>query len=594
MRWRKLHFEGLSVVSPSKFSLMFTLSLLLKHRKSAKTVSVDSDEKIFRRRIVFSWVAFALFLVVSLPLMICMPLTADPVTFDLQALTALEGGVLYRDLVEPNLPGVVWIHMAVRSVLGWSTYALRTFDLLMLGGIVFLLIRLARGASSARDFRLQTPLLALFLCWCYFSMSEWAHCQRDIWLMLPALAALTVRMRQLQRPNDEELTPSDLFFRGVVEGLLWGMAFWIKPFVSVPALAALVVSAWITRNGRRTAWNFGGVLTGGLFAGACGSAWLIKTGAWPHFWDMALNWNPAYFEMGRDRWTFERYNSLFQRFMPWSLLHFIAIPVAVRNLCQLPRVQLAHQSRSAVCVLSGVYLGWLLQAHTLQHLFDYAHVPGTLLALSLLTASWPERQMELSLAKLGLASLIGLALILSPATRPNRLAWWGRCLTEGSTPEVQCGLQLMPLPHWKQLQPVLDFLRSKNLKDGEMTAYNGFLIHLYPQLGLRSSTRYIYLDVHLRIFKTRTAQIERALEQSNQRFVVCSLFEDGMLPRDINTAFTDQPPQLPEKFPAEEKRYFPYNQKLVYRSGQYLVYEIVRPVAPLTTRSLPLDRPRTE
>ncbi|MCA9067714.1 MAG: hypothetical protein KDA84_02245, partial [Planctomycetaceae bacterium] len=564
---------------------MFSLSLFLKSGKSVSSVPVESAERTLRRRVVSSWAAFAIFLVVSLPLMICMPLTADPITFDLQALTALEGGVLYRDLVEPNLPGVVWVHMVVRSILGWSTYALRSFDLAVFGGIVLLLIRLARRASSARDFRLQTPLLALLLCWCYFSMSEWAHCQRDVWLMLPALSALAVRMRQLRRESNGAPSRLDLLSWGVVEGLLWGIAFWIKPFVAVPALAALVVTALIIRNWRRVAWNFGGVLVGGVLAGVCGSVWLIKTDAWPHFWDMALNWNPAYFEMGRDRWTIERYNSLFQRFMPWGLLHFIAIPVAVRNLCQLPRVQVTHPSRTAACVLSGVYLGWLLQAHTLQHLFDYAHVPGTLLALALLAAAWPERRMELTLAKLGLASLIGLALVLSPATRPKRLAWWGRCLTEGSTPEVRCGLQLMPLPHWKQLQPVMDFLKSKNLKDGELTAYNGFLIHLYPQLGLRSSTRYIYLDVHLRIFKTRTAQIERALEQSNQRFVVCSLFEDGMLPRDINTAYIDQPPQLPEKFPAEEKRYFPYNQKLVFRSGQYLVYEVVRPVAPLTTRS---------
>lgn len=568
---------------------MFALALFPQSRKSAASLPIDADEVAIRQRMVYFWTAFVVFLVVSLPLMICMPLTADPITYDLQAQTALEGGVLYRDLVEPNLPGVVWVHMAVRSALGWTTYALRGFDLAMFAGIVLLLICLARGASTARDFRLQTPLLALLLCWCYFSMSEWAHCQRDIWMMLPALSALTVRMWQLRRASRWELGRLDRLFWGVVEGLLWGTAVWIKPFVCVPALGALVVSAWINRNWG-TAWNFAGVLIGGILAGVCGSVWLIKTGAWPYFWDMALNWNPEYFEMGRDRWTFERYSSLFRRFMPWSLLHFIAIPVAIRNLYHLPRVRMTQQSRTAACVFSAVYLGWLIQAHALQHLFDYAHVPGTLLALALLAASWPERR-ALPLAKLGLASLIVLALVSSAATRPERLVWWGRCVTEGSTPAVRCGLQHMPLPEWQELQPVIDFLKSQDLKEGEVTAYNVFLIHLYPELELKSSTRYVFLDVHLRIFKKRTAQIEKALEESNQRFVVSSLLENGMLPEDIGTFSTNQPPQLPANFPDEEMRYFPYNQKLVFRSGQYVVHEVVRPVAPLNTRTLPLDRP---
>lgn len=570
---------------------MFALSLFPQSRQSARP-SAEMTDGISRKAVVGSWLALIVFLAIGLPLMICAPLTADPITYDLQAMTALDGGVLYRDLLEPNLPGVVWVHMVVRSQLGWSTYAMRGFDLAVFAGIVLLLVHSARGAASIRDFRLLTPLLALMLCWCYFSMSEWSHCQRDTWLMLPALTALAIRIRQMQRVSVREVGRVELLIWGVFEGLFWGMAFWIKPFVSVPALAVLVVSAWINRNWRTSAWNSSGVLLGGLICGACGSYWMIQTGAWPHFWDMALNWNPEYFEMGRDRWTLDRYTMLFKRFMPWSLLHFVAIPLAVRNLCQLPRVQLIHQSRTAACLLSAAYLGWLVQAHALQHLFDYVHVPAVLLAICVLAASWPKDRVHLPVAKLGLATLILVALLSSRATNPYRLSWWKACFTEGSTPEVRCGLQHMPLPDWQELQPVIDFLKSKDLKQGELTAHNVFLIHLYPELGLKPSTRYVFLDIYTRIFKSRTDQIEEALEQSGQRYVVSSLLENGMLPEEIGTCLPDQPAELPAKFPAEETRYFPYNQKLVFRSGQYVVHEIVRPVAPLNTRSLPLDRTR--
>tara|TARA_B100001939_G_scaffold335217_1_gene337019 strand:+ start:608 stop:751 length:144 start_codon:yes stop_codon:yes gene_type:complete len=47
-----------------------------------------------------------------------MPLNSDTALFDVQAAEVLKGGVMYRDIVEPNLPGVVWIHLLIRSVAG--------------------------------------------------------------------------------------------------------------------------------------------------------------------------------------------------------------------------------------------------------------------------------------------------------------------------------------------------------------------------------------------------------------------------------------------------------------------------------------------
>ena len=67
--------------------------------------------------------------VIAVPLFVRMPLTNDAEQYDLQADVVRRGGVLYRDALEPNLPGVVWVHVGVRRLLGESSEALKAFDL---------------------------------------------------------------------------------------------------------------------------------------------------------------------------------------------------------------------------------------------------------------------------------------------------------------------------------------------------------------------------------------------------------------------------------------------------------------------------------
>jgi len=553
----------------------------------------------------FAWLALAALLVANLPLMICMPLTADPVLYDLQAKTALTGGVLYRDVVEPNLPGIVWVHMGIRSLLGWSTYALRGVDLVIVSTIALLLAcwPVRRDASSDWPSRLsdaRVPAVILFVLWCYFSMSEWTHCQRDIWLMLPALSALWLRRRQTLRIAGPETPAPRLFAWSLLEGALWGAAFWIKPFVAIPATAAILVSTLLARRWRRSLVDLTGVLCGGAMIGLAGTAWLMQSGAWPWFWEMATEWNPTYFELGRERWTTERYLSLNRRFYPWCLLHLVAIPVALRSLwlvgqtLRQPRQEEIDRQTLAGGLLAAAYLGWLFQAHFLQHLFDYAHVPGTLLTIALIATAWPARVDVARLARAGVVAFALLALVISPATSPERLAWWGRCLTEGSTPEVRTALQRVPLPNWQELQPVVEFLKEQDLQDGELTAYNVFLIHLYPELGIRPSTRYAFLDVLTRIFSDRSELIHEALRESQQRFIVSSLLENGMHPDDIEAAGDGIATTLPPAFPEERRHEFPYTQPIVFRSGQYVVHRVEGPLGPLNTDFHPLERDQLE
>ncbi|WP_145196662.1 hypothetical protein [Thalassoglobus polymorphus] len=504
-----------------------------------------------------------------------MPLHADPTIYDIQAHAALDGGVLYRDVVEPNLPGVVWVHMLVRSLFGWSTYALRAFDLVVISGIVLLLVRITKISSSCSNFQLRASVLTLLLFWLYFSTGEAVHCERDLWLMLPALGALWFRMRQSERLLASDQNWNKIFLWSSLEGFLWGAAFWIKPFVAVPALGALITSGLITRRWRANVIDFAGVFLGGAMCGAMGSYWLIHTGAWHDFWDILLNWNPSYFEAGRERWTFSLYLRLNEGLLPWSLIHLVALPVSIVQVSKLLRGQLDQPSQKKLCILAAAYLGWVLQAHTMQRLFEYVHVPGMLLGLCIVTSVWPQRGPNLRVSQVGLMAFLFLALIASPATNPQRLAWWGECVTQGSTPEVKSALQLMPLPNWTELQPVIDYLDERQLEDEELTVSNLFIIHVYSELGLKPSTRFIIPDVHMKIFPDKAHLIEQTILDSRQKYVVSSLMESGVNPEDVGPYSPHQPPQLPNKFPEELLNQFPFNQKLVLRSGQYVVHQVI-------------------
>ncbi len=211
-------------------------------------------------------------LVVSIPLFVCMPLTSDTVLYDMHARMVLDGGVLYRDLLEPNLPGAVWIHMLLRSLIGWSSEAIRAADLLIVASACWLLAKLAIGDRSDRaehqgnrehsGSQATVWLPLLFMGLFYLSRNEWCHCQRDSWMLLPAALAITVRGRYLAGKSENGTEPWRL-----LEGVLWGVAFWIKPHIAITVLALFTFEVLLASNRRQTIGRIAIVIAGGVLAG---------------------------------------------------------------------------------------------------------------------------------------------------------------------------------------------------------------------------------------------------------------------------------------------------------------------------------------
>lgn len=544
--------------------------------------TVGQDSSIQRKTCGY-WLLPALILGADIPLFLCQHLTPDAVLYDLQARLALDGGVLYRDIVEPNFPGIVWVHMLVRTVAGWSTVALRAFDLLVVTGIGLLLCRLIRDKDepmwSARSAVLLAALFGL-----YFSLTEWCHCQRDVWMLLPALGAVCLRARQMENAHPSEGVRRRMA-GAAVEGCLWGIAFWLKPHVAVPALVVIGASFLGTSQRRRMLPEFAGILGGGILVGALGSVWLIHSGAWPHFWEMQLEWNPEYLRAGRRRLTFDRFESIWQSFAPWSWLHLIAIAASM-SLLRHHRTESSAAESPERTLVSALYLGWLTQAMMLQHPFAYVQMPPMMLAVAVVGGIRVPRASQ-PLARTGVWAFALVAIMGSAAFSPTRLAHWGACLRHGPTPELRAAIQLERSPNWRELTPVLEYLAKMNLHDGELTVYPGTAVTIYRELNLRPSTRYVYLDALARLFPRRVDNIREAVEGSSQKYIVSSLRDAGMADDAIGQP-SDPTTGLPPCFPIQRLAEFPYTQPIVFRSGAYCVHRCTGPTGPICTEYLPL------
>jgi hypothetical protein len=509
-------------------------------------VAVSSPRTGLLSRYASRFVVAAL-LLINVPPFVRMGLDSDVTLYDLCARTILDGGTYGRDVFENNLPGMVWLHAGLRAAFGWRPEVLRLADVLVVLAVVWLLARsLPESVSgSARGWAAAAMLIF------YFSTSEWCHCQRDTWMLLPALLAVRLRAR-----------PGASFLGGVVEGALWGAAFWIKPYVAVPALACWLVSVVAARRvGRplgRVALDGAAVLLGGAAAGAAGVVWLWLSGAWPYFADIMFVWNREYVtaDLGGDQAWLLRWGFLL-RFFPWALVHVVAVPLAVGRLREVFR------GAPAQGLLAACYLGWTFQAFALQHLFDYVHVAPILLGLTVIAG----RVLTPAPARWLVAAVVLFGLCVAarfPAVMAVRLAAWPECFRQSSGGDVRDRLTLSGKVDWADLRAVAAFLARDGAGDEEVTCFSMTTVPLYQETGLTMPTRYVFVHNVLTIFPSGREQVREALVASRQRYVVCDLrwFEMDHLRQQLDDGTS------------------PWSERVAFRAGRYLVFRLSGPEMP--------------
>ena len=485
--------------------------------------------------------ALVVLLLVALPPFVCMELHMDPLLFDTYARTLQRGGVMYRDSCEVNLPGMTWLHWGIRSTLGWRSETLRAVDLLVMGSVVVLLVCWFPGLAASWRFGLAIALVVF-----YVTRSEWCHVQRDPWMLLPALGALYLR-RGRRLP--------------FVEGMLWAIAFWIKPYVAVPVMCVWLTSAWLDRRDgvsvSRLLVDVAALLAGGATVGALGIAWMVRSGAWPYFVETVKVWSPEYYQFDESEgMPFYRFAGVCVRFFPWIFIHLIAVPAAIQSLRR------ADQSGR---LMAALYLGWLFQTIVLQHnLFDYIQSPAILLGVAVVVGQ-TGRESNSALRRL-MVAFVGVCVLACVPVLARRLEVWPRCWREGSSAELRDRLSVLRKVNWQALERSANYLRSRQVSDGEVSCFSIVTSPLYRELDVEAPTRFHYLQNDWRAFRRQRPSILADLAASRQRFVVVDLAWHGI---EVNLEQLDEPSEPP--LPPSWER---WKSQIVYRAERYAVLEI--------------------
>ena len=509
-------------------------------------------------------------LALGVPLFLQSAPWCDLTLYQLAARNVLDGGVLYRDIFDTNLPGFVWALAAAQAVFGESVVAVRAVDLAVVAGITALLTRQvgdAGGGPSSRAWFVAG--VALF----YPFTIEFDHAQRDVWMLLPALAAF--RLRQAG------VAP-------FAEGLLWGVAVWVKPHAVVPAFAVWAASARYRPPGR--ALGTVPLLAAGSLLGLAGVAAVVATGAWPAFVEVFTVWNPEY-TAGTMAELPKRLPETFQYFAPWSLVHFVTLPMAVAQLARGRRPDPAARPRA---LLAALYLSWMLQALVIQRALEYVHVPETLLALAVAAAYRVPVGLTggLTLAAQALACAAGVGEVTRPTGYfpievPRVLshaAWsaWPHCFGPGG-PALRDRLRQYPVhcsPTWVDLAAVEAYLRAVEppLKDGELLAFHDSPHPLYLSMHLKPATRYLHFSTATAM-RSQQPRVAAEVRAAAPRYVVSDLKRMTWgAGRDDAPDARGDPNGLPAWLPLSLRASFPWDQPVAFRSGRYVVHRVTRPI----------------
>ena len=539
---------------------------------------------------LFPWAVLLLLLIAGLPLFICRQIWVDAIHYDLCARKLLHGGAMYRDIFDNNLPGMIWAQTVVRALLGWRMETLRMVDF----GVITLVVVLLLHWVPTRNGSVSTRVwVVAALCAFYLFAPSVIHCQRDCWMLLPALAGLRLRNRQL-RLFAASAPRAILFRQAALEGLCWGAAFWIKPFVAVPALACWVVGVLARRRNRSEVWlDAAGLITGGLITGGLGLAYLAFSGSWHSFWEILLVWNREYASYVYFRTSRSDAIYLWSLYsQPWVLVLILSTATALTAIHHALRGHGNASLKTASRALLGAFsLGLLVQAVFIQ--FPHAYVlAATVFPAVVFVAGASRTQYHPSLKRTSLMVFPVFVLVFTPGLYPGQLLLWPRCWNEGSTPKLRddlnmCGDSDVNSVNWQDLASVAAFLRLEGVRDRELTCMGGWTHVLYKELGLEPSTRYPQVFQLFLCYPSRVEQVRSELEASPVRYVVSDLFFPRMTYREIQEASPGKGPGRPPCFPRNrfarispwyKPGISPWYEPVVFRSGQYIVHRVTRPI----------------
>ncbi len=513
---------------------------------------------------------------VGVPLFLRSPLWCDITLYDLAAKNILSGGVHYRDLFDTNTPGFVWLLSGLRAVVGWSSESLLAVDLLIILGTTLTLCRLVKLAGGTVVNRLW---VAAGCAGFYLFSHEMAHAQRDVWLTLPALLAVTLRLQRITRPAHG--IARGVFLPAMAEGAMWAVAVWIKPHFLLVAVCWWLLTAPRLVGARtvgRSWWAWAGVLaadlggtllSGGLI-GAAGVWYLVASGTWVAFTEVMTVWNVGYLDFTLSqmhaRWGF------FTWFPPWNFLAPLAVVYALFGVIDArlwaarfrPTEQggLLHriafrgvwftggmdEQRYARACLGAIYILWVLQGIILQRAYMYVHVTEVMIGL----AVWAGFRWNAAALVFGWLFVVQACWVIAPQTMGEaasvndnvrevftphplfdrrRNAHWPDCFRQShgvERYELYDDLRREVIHpacfNWVELGEVAEYLRGRQVGDEQLVCWHDSPHPLYLMLDVKPGLRFMHVNTATMISPDCYRRVcEEFDDNTNKRFVVIDL-----------------------------------------------------------------------
>jgi hypothetical protein len=556
------------------------------------------------------------------PLFLGRGQTVDSLFFDVCAQVVLRGKRVYDELFLHGPPGMIWAYSAVRGAFGWRVETLRAVDIIIVMLTLGLCVSLGLPLSGQGMTRIWTFAVLLGF---YLSTTEWCHCETDVWMFLPAMTALWLRIRRIEKLEAGARTAPPALF----EGAAWGIALVMKPHVIIPAAFSWLATLTGLRHRhashdtvsrpchptRQVMLDLAGLIAGGILIGLLTLTWFVTSGNWKGFLD-ALSWNKDY--LAQRTSLVEHYQRSIEALWPWSLVQLAAIPAAVHAIARAWTSR-GRDEGTARSVMAAAYLGFVLEANLLQQQFDYHLVPVVFLGIAFMAGErrpgpyvllgliiWLISSLWLSLAtapsdrdfwRHQCFLSLGSALLILPCCLAGRkvlrpvavlagLGWlflhhplldaqmqsvWVNLWKQGSTPEIRNALNQgdQSAVDYVAMARVADYLRSRHVQDRQLLCYSFSALPLYTQLHVQPATRFVLLWTVFEYFPHHRDEIARALAQSPMRFVVndFEINERTLAERGLQSLNLDGDS-------ARGRPQFPWSEPIVFREGKYRVYEV--------------------
>jgi hypothetical protein len=166
---------------------------------------------------------------------------------------------------------------------------------------------------------------------------------------------------------------------------------------------------------------------------------------------------------------------------------------------------------------------------------------------------------------------------------PARTGLWYGCFGANPSRELRKGVGMW-VDHFGGLDPVElgaveDFLRTQNVRDGELIAWHDSPHALYLALDIKPGFRFMHVGTAYGLGPWQREEVLRELQSAipHARFVVSDMHRITKQRDKLNDVGSDG---LPFVLPVWQRAAFPFNQQVIFRSpsGRYLVHAISKPV----------------